>query len=597
VNPVFIALTPLGVDTASRAQAALGGEVLEPGDDLAGKLRALFVAGRPVVGICAAGILIRILAPLLADKHDEPPVLAISEDGADIVPLLGGHRGANDLARGLAKALGGHAAITTAGDRRFGIALDAPPPGWTLANPVDAKPVMAALLAGASARIDGGCAWLEESGIPFADDGAVRLLATTRNAPGDTGTLVYHSRRLVAGIGCERGAEPAEAIALMRAALDAAGLAAASISCIASIDLKADEPAVLAVARELGVPARFFSAVAREAETPRLKNPSEAVFREVGCHGVAEAAALAAAGQAATLVVAKQKSAHVTCAIAEAPDIIDPKTVGRARGRLAVIGIGPGAPEWLTPEARQLLEESDAVIGYSLYLDLIAPLIAHAARFDSSLGAEEERVRQALALAAQGGSVALVSSGDAGIYAMAALVFECLEAGGLPDGAHRAKIVVALGISAMQAAAARAGAPLGHDFCAISLSDLLTPWETIKGRIRAAAEADFVIAFYNPVSQRRRIQLVEAKKLLLLHRPPTTPVVLARNLGRDGESVVTVRLADLDAAEIDMLTLVIVGSSATRQVAAGGNTWTYTPRGYEQKRAAVAVAAGGRGGG
>ncbi len=193
-------------------------------------------------------------------------------------------------------------------------------------------------------------------------------------------------------------------------------------------------------------------------------------------------------------------------------------------------------------------------------------------------------MRQALALAAEGRSVALVSSGDAGIYALATLVFECLDAGGLPDGASRIEIIVSPGVSAMQAAAARAGAPLGHDFCAISLSDLLTPWETIEARIRAAAEGDFVIAFYNPVSRRRRTQLAEAKRILLKHRPRETPVVLAKNLGRDGEAVSTTTLAELSVDDVDMLTLVIVGASTTRQVSAAGRTFTYTPRGYEKKR-------------
>jgi precorrin-3B methylase len=408
------------------------------------------------------------------------------------------------------------------------------------------------------------------------------------------------------------------------------------------------------------------------------------VFREVGCHGVAEAAALAAVGADSALVVAKRKRARVTCAVAEAREIIDPNAAGRARGRLAIVGVGPGDPAWLTPEARHLLATSDAAVGYSLYLDLVAGLIAGAERFDFTLGAEEERVRLALTLAGEGRSVALVSSGDPGVYALAALAFELLDrdeadgadprlseigleshveeplhlssrmarsaspgpintsgsglvqqggkppppsvygsrsrpdgrtgmtlgeagrdrAGGflprhenaapsgedqgtvaqLPDGARRAEIVVAPGISAMQAAAARAGAPLGHDFCAISLSDLLTPWPAIEARIRAAAEADFVIAFYNPASQRRRTQLARAKAILQEHRPPDTPVLLARNLGRDGESVVTVPLADLDPGAVDMLTLAIVGASTTRQVTAGGRIWTYTPRGYEKKR-------------
>jgi cobalt-precorrin 5A hydrolase/precorrin-3B C17-methyltransferase len=641
VTPVFVALTQAGLATAQKAAHAIGGEVhalaphpfshgekvaaeqpdegvgrsLEKNPfsggsnpspvrsadtlslrergrpaavlqfhDTAAHLRALFEAGRPIVGVCAAGILVRILAPLLADKRAEPPVLAMSEDGASIVPLLGGHRGANDLARAVAEALGGHAALTTAGDSRFGIALDAPPPGWSLANPADAKPVMAALLAGATAELDGDAPWLAESRLPLAQGGAVRLLATTRRLRGDARTLVYHSKRLVLGLGCERGADPAELIALAEQCLAEAELATQSVACVVSIDLKADEAAILAVAEHLGVPARFFPAARLEAETSRLANPSEAVFREVGCHGVAEGAALAAVGPAGKLVLAKRKSARATCAIAETPDIIDPARVGVARGKLAIVGIGPGSSDWLTPEAERLLRESDAAVGYSLYLDLVAPLIARAERFESALGSEEARVRQALALAAEGRSVALISSGDAGIYAMATLAFECLEAGRLPDGAARAEIVVAPGISAMQAAAARAGAPLGHDFCAISLSDLLTPWAAIEARIEAAAAADFVVAFYNPVSQRRRTQLAAAKAILLRHRPAETPVVLARNLGRDGESVTTVPLGALEVDRVDMLTLVLVGASTTRQVAAGGRLWTYTPRGYEKKR-------------
>lgn len=607
MNPVFVVFTRDGLATARRAAAALAGEVhvsVSPVDkwtaerpdeagadsvftDPAAHLRALFAEGRPIVGLCAAGIVIRILAPLLADKRAEPPVLALSEDGSSIVPLLGGHRGGNDLARRLAAALGGHAAITTAGDGRFGVALDAPPAGWTLANPDDAKPVMAALLGGAAARLEGEAPWLAASRIPFAADAPLQLVATTAAERGGPRRLVFHPKRLAVGLGCERGAEPAEVAALLCDTLAAAGLAPQAVACLASVDLKADEPAVLQAAAELGLPVRFFDAARLEAETPRLATPSEAVFREIGCHGVAEAAALAAAGPQGRLVVAKRKSRRATCAVAEAPAPIRPEAVGRGRGRLAVVGIGPGAADWLTPEARRLLAGADAVVGYRLYLDLVRPLIAGAEIFTSALGAEEARVRQALTLAAAGRDVALVSSGDAGIYALATLVFECLEAGGLPEGARRAEILVAPGISAMQAAAARAGAPLGHDFCAISLSDLLTPWAAIAARIEAAAAADFVVAFYNPVSQRRRTQLAAAKAILSAHRPPDTPVVLARNLGRDGERVTVVPLSELDPERVDMLTLVLVGASSTRSVAAGGRRWTYTPRGYARKRGAA----------
>jgi cobalt-precorrin 5A hydrolase/precorrin-3B C17-methyltransferase len=179
--------------------------------------------------------------------------------------------------------------------------------------------------------------------------------------------------------------------------------------------------------------------------------------------------------------------------------------------------------------------------------------------------------------------VALVSSGDAGIYAMAALVYELVDRGGLSRAARGVEIVVAPGISALQAAAARIGAPLGHDFCAISLSDLLTPREDILRRVRAAAAADFVIAFYNPVSARRRTLLAEAKAILLEHRPAGAPVILASNLGRAGESLRVRRLEALEVDEVDMLTLVLVGSSASRVVETADGLRVYTPRGYEKK--------------
>ena len=590
-RPVIVVLTPGGMANARRAAQSVDGDIharagmgeadetfTQTGDHL----RALFRQNRPIIGLCAAGILIRALAPLLANKRAEPPVLALTEDGASVVPLLGGHHGGNELARRIAAALDGHAAITTAGDTRFGVALDDPPAGWTLANPQDAKALMARCLAGGSLRLEGDAPWLAQSALPFDAGAKDRLVATVKAEPGDENTLLYHPRKLALGLGCERGTDGEEVTALIETVLAGAGLARSAIACVVSIDLKADEEAILQAADWLGVPARFFSAERLEAEAPRLANPSAVVFAEVGCHGVAEGAALAAAGRHGKLVVPKTKSRRATCAIAQAENLIDTETIGRARGRLAIVGIGPGATKWLTPEARDLIGTSDVVIGYSYYLDLIDALIAGKTRIDSPLGEEEIRVRRALCLAAEGHAVALVSSGDPGIYAMASLAFECLDAGCLPDGAHRAEIIVAPGISAFQAASARAGAPFGHDFCAISLSDLLTPWPVIEARIQAAAQGDFVIAFYNPASSRRRHQLVKARAILLRHRPADTPVIVARMLGRKGESVTTLRLDEFDPENIDMMTLVVVGSSATRLAKTGGRV--YTPRGYAAKR-------------
>jgi cobalt-precorrin 5A hydrolase/precorrin-3B C17-methyltransferase len=340
---------------------------------------------------------------------------------------------------------------------------------------------------------------------------------------------------------------------------------------------------VLALAAELGVPARFFSAAQLERETARLKNPSDVVFAETGCHGVCEGAALAGVGPAGKLLVAKTRSARATCAIASAPHVLDARKIGRARGRLEIVGIGPGAAAGRTAEVDAALRGMTDLVGYKLYLDLLGPLTQGKRLHGYELGAEEQRVRIALDLAAEGRDVALVCSGDAGIYAMATLVYELIARGDNSDWA-RVEIRGLPGVSAMQAAAARIGAPLGHDFCAISLSDLLTPWAAIEQRLKAAAEGDFVVAFYNPVSLRRRSQLAAAKEILLKQRPADTPVILARNLGREGERVTVVDLAALDIDAVDMLTLVIVGSSETRRVARpDGGVWVYTPRGYAAK--------------
>ncbi|MBL4908270.1 MAG: precorrin-3B C(17)-methyltransferase [Sneathiella sp.] len=550
----------------------------------------LFKSGTPILGICASAILVRCLAQSLDNKQTEPPVVAISDTGGVVVPLLGGHHGANDMARSIAKHLNGQAAITTASDIHYNIALDNPPKGLVLGNPEDTKLFISGLLAGKTIWRDGSHPWLEASDLPFSDDGELTITVTTQNVTGDSSSLVFHPKTLSLGVGCERHTDATELLLLIKTTLSDNNISPFSIACVTSIDLKSDEIAVHCAAKHFGLTPRFFSASRLEDETARLQTPSDIVFAEVGCHGVSEGAALAAAGNPSSLIIPKQKSKRATCAIAECETPIDGDTVGKIQGKLSVIGIGPGQNPWRTPEASQLILEATDLVAYKLYLDILGDSIHGKIRHDFGLGEEEKRVRAALDLAATGKNVALISSGDIGIYAMATLVFELIELEKCGDW-DRLDIQVTPGISALQAAAARVGAPLGHDFCTISLSDLLTPWDAIEKRIKAAAEGDFVVSFYNPVSMKRRTQLHAARAILLDHRPETTPVIVARNLGRGDETVHILTLKELDPERVDMLTLVMVGSSESKITTTNSKskTWAYTPRGYAGKMALTSV--------
>ena len=587
VKPVVMALSRSGEAVAHKIAAALGlavhgreGRVDQADAYFANALdhaRDLFAAGVPIIGVCASGILIRAVAPLLSDKRSEPPVLSVSDDGSVVIPLLGGHRGANRLAQEIAVALNAKAAVTTAGDVAIGVALDAPPAGYRLANPLDAKDAMAAILAGEGISLTGENIFDLE-----ADGGAVNLVVSETPVEGNAKTLVYHPQTYVVGVGCARNADAEELWSLVTTTLQNAGIAQGAVACVATIDLKGDEPAMNTVAKRLGVPLRLFTA--EELEAQKVANPSDVVFAEVGCHGVSEGAALAASD--GKLVVEKTKTANTTCAIARADAPIT-EMKGRSRGRLSVVGIGPGQATWRTPEVSKLVAEADELVGYGLYIDLLGPLAHGKIRSDFPLGGEEDRCRYALERAGEGRNVALVCSGDAGIYAMGALTFELLdrspEALGVSDAARRVDVVCSPGVSALQGAAARAGAPLGHDFCTISLSDLLTPRDDIIRRLHAAAEGDFVIAFYNTVSKTRRTLLAEARDILLQHRPADTPVMLASSLGRPEEYVRYRRLADLEVDEVDMLTVVLVGSSNSRLAQLGEGPRMFTPRGYARK--------------
>ena len=336
-------------------------------------------------------------------------------------------------------------------------------------------------------------------------------------------------------------------------------------------------------AAHFGVPLRIFTAAELNQERYRLANPSAIVEAETGTPGVAEAAAL----KAGTLLVEKRKSQRATCAIGRAHAPIDPLSLGRAPGLLHVVGIGPGDKASRSASAVAALDASTDWVGYDLYLDLIADLHLTQQEHRFPLGDEEARVRHALELAATGKTVALVCSGDAQIYAMASLVFELLEAIGerkVSEPARRVAVDIHPGISAFQAASAAAGALIGHDFACISLSDLLTPADTIRQRLFAAATGDFVTALYNPRSQRRTDLIEHAHAVFAAHRPSDTPVIVASNLGRPAQRVTVTTLQLFDPATVDMLTIVLIGASTSRALKRGnGQTIAFTPRGYHVK--------------
>lgn len=255
--------------------------------------------------------------------------------------------------------------------------------------------------------------------------------------------------------------------------------------------------------------------------------------------------------------------------------------------QLTLVSAGPGDAALIAPAARAAIANATDLVAYGLYLELLDDLATGKTLHELPLGEEVKRARLALDLAASGHSTALISSGDIGVFAMATVVFELLDRHLQGDGGHaqwgNIDISVIPGISAMQAAASRTGALLGHDFCAISLSDLLTPWQTIERRIKAAADADFVVSFYNPVSKKRDWQLERARDILLERRPAQTPVVLGRNLTRSDESITLTTLGNLSAKGVDMLTLVSIGNSETRRIDNNDRSWVYTPRGYSKK--------------
>ncbi len=560
----MVAATANGRWHAERLGAALRGtRVFEDPGSARAAVGAAWGSSDALVLFMAVGAAVRLVAPLLSDKRTDPAVVAVDDAARFAVVVAGGHRGGNWLAERVAEALGATAVVTTASEvldvpvlddlgARFGLAVDP--------EHADLAAVGSALVSGERVHVTRTRRWpigpLPGNVVPADLPTAPAIVVTDELVDPPRPAVVYRPRSLVVGVGASSGVAAGEVGAAIDTALAEAGLSPRSVLDVATVDAKAGEAGILEAAAARQWPVTTFPADRLAAVA--VPNPSEAVAAAVGTPSVAEAAALARGGE---LLVEKRRSVMATVAVARLP----------VRGRLVLVSTGPGAEELVTPLAQQALAAAEAVVGLDAYVARVRRWIKPGCEvLASPIGDEIARAEQGVSLALEGRSVVLLSGGDVGVYAMASPALERLGAD------NRVDVEVVPGVTAAVAAAALLGSPLGHDHCAISLSDLLTPWEVIRRRVKAAAEGDFVVTFYNPRSRGRDWQLEEARQLLAEHRKPGTPVGVVREAFRPDQEVTLTTLTDLDVGAVDMLSVVVVGNSQTTVL--GGRM--VTPRGY-----------------
>jgi cobalt-precorrin 5A hydrolase/precorrin-3B C17-methyltransferase len=549
----LIAITVAGRASAAQLAAAWPGQTRTYEGPAKQALYRAWAECDDLVCFLAVGATTRLIAPLLDSKWIDPAVVCVDEPVRYAVALVGGHAaGGNELCTRVAEVFGAQAIITTATDATGLPGLDTL--GWPTEGALAA--VSRALLDGEPVALETDATWpIPSFPVTVGGAGQYRIVVTDRIVPIDENTVVLRPPSLVVGVGASRGVDAEEVLGLIGEALAVGGLAQGSVTTLATVEAKGYEVGIKEAARLGGWPLVTYPAD-RLAAVP-VPNPSDAAQAAVGTPSVAEAAALVSGD---VLVVPKRKSAMATVALSRI----------RPRGRLAVIGLGPGDRDLVTPRAIAELRRASVVVGLDQYIDQIRDVLRPGTRvLSSGLGQEEERAFSAVLQARGGHAVALVGSGDAGVYAMGspalAMAGADIDVVGVP------------GITAGLAAASLLGAPLGHDHALISLSDLHTPWEVIERRVRAAAEGDFVIIFYNPRSADRDWQLGAALAILAGHRQPGTPAGVVRDAYRPGQQVLLTTLAELDPEAVDMRSVVIVGSASTLNVA----DRMVTPRGYK----------------
>ncbi len=529
------------------------------------EMAEIFSSFDQIVFVTTAAIAVRSIAPHIRSKSADPSVVCADEEGYFAIPLLGGHHGANTLARTIAATIGSQAIITNPSDRSDTYALNSFA-GFHAVG--DVAHIQAQINSGVTPKITKQLDWplpavLSESLTSETGPEIVLSIAEPDLSHlKESGIVQLIPEALVVGVGCSSDATPEEVSSAIALTMSEANLADEAISNFATIDIRKDHPAITALNR----PTQFFtSSQLAEIAVP---NPSDTVRESVGSASVAEAAAILSSRSIGSLISPKRKFRAVTVAVAQRATKL---------GRLFVVGLGPGNPDLRTYQAAKIISHAEVVTGFGPYVDLCSDLLTPNQKIKRfPIGEETERVDFAIHSALSGDEVALVCSGDPGVFAMASLAFERANLIGFDPNF----ISVIPGVTAALASSAVAGAILGHDHVYISLSDLMTPWPVIEKRVSAAAEADLVTAFYNPKSRRRVSQLTKAIAILSQFRPPSTPVVIAKAVGRDHQSVEIVQLQDFHGDQVDMETLVIVGS--TTSTFSGSRA--YTPRGYGDKQ-------------
>ncbi len=547
---------------AKEISAAIGAKILPLNSELSPE--DTFGNFNLVIFICAVPIAVRMLAKVDLDKTVDPAVLCIDETLSHCIVLLGAHRGGNQAARYIETTLHIPAIITTASDLLGSPALDQIPRYHARGN-----------LASLQQRINRTqpiAVIAESERIPYPlkafqpqDDGQTNyVVEVTRDgaSPEYSGVRNYVQlikQRLVVGIGCSTDCSSSELFEAVKTSLDLIGADMEQVLYVATIDIRKDHPAITS----LGLGIKTYSA--SELQSVQVPNPSAVVEAEVGTASVAEAACSLGVSPTGKLVLEKQKFPKSTVAVAQVSD----------RGIVSVVGIGPGSPLLRTRKSEIVLRTSEIIIGFEGYLHLCRDLLTPGqTQLSYKIGEEIARVDRAIQEAAKGASVALVCSGDPGIYAMASLLFERRR---LYRNLDNFDVEVVPGVTAALAASSLGGAILGHDHAYVSLSDLLTPWEYIKDALIKLAPSHLALIFYNPRSKSRQHQFREAMEILSKERGADTPVLVARAVSRPNQMTKITTIGELDESIVDMETIVIVGGPWTTV----DNDIIFTRRGYK----------------